>query len=91
MPEKFDAWAADGRDKGMEQRHWNTAKHVPARMPAESDDIVLDLGCGSGYALRALCEVDGIRRAYGLDGSPKMLQNTRSYTDDPRIAYMRGD
>jgi hypothetical protein len=52
--EEFDAWAAEGRDRGMEERHWHTAKHVLARMPVESDDTVLDLGAGSGYALRAL-------------------------------------
>jgi cyclopropane fatty-acyl-phospholipid synthase-like methyltransferase len=49
----FDEWAADGRDKGMEQRHWHTAKHALGRMPIEDGDTVLDLGCGSGYAARA--------------------------------------
>ena len=89
--EEFDTWAAEGRDRGMEERHWHTAKHVLARMPVESDDTVLDLGTGSGYALRALCEAGNIRRAYGLDGAPEMLRNARSYTDDPRVGYVRGD
>jgi ubiquinone/menaquinone biosynthesis C-methylase UbiE len=89
--EEFDTWAAAGRDKGMEERHWHTAKHVLARMPVESDDTVLDLGTGSGYALRALREAGDIDRAYGLDGAPEMLRNARSYTDDPRIGYVRGD
>ena len=57
---EFDAWAAEGRDRGMEERHWHTAKHVLARMPVESDDAVLDLGCGSGYALRALREAGDV-------------------------------
>jgi len=89
--EEFDAWAAEGRDRGMEERHWHTAKHALSRMPVESDDTVLDLGTGSGYALRALREAGGIRRAYGLDGAPEMLRNARSYTDDPEIGYVRGD
>jgi ubiquinone/menaquinone biosynthesis C-methylase UbiE len=89
--EEFDTWAAEGRDKGMEERHWHTAKHVLARMPVEPDDTVLDLGCGSGYTLRALREAGDIDRAYGLDGAPEMLRNARSYTDDPRIGYVRGD
>ena len=89
--EEFDSWAAEGRDRGMEERHWHTAKHVLARMPVESDDTVLDLGTGSGYALRALREAGNIRRAYGLDGAPEMIANARGYTDDPRVSYLVGD
>jgi ubiquinone/menaquinone biosynthesis C-methylase UbiE len=89
--EEFDSWAADGRDKGMEKRHWHTARHVLARMPVEPGETVLDLGTGSGYALRALRETVGIGRGYGLDGAPEMLRNARSYTDDEGIAYVRGD
>jgi ubiquinone/menaquinone biosynthesis C-methylase UbiE len=80
--DEFDAWAEDGRDKGMEDRHWHTAKHVLARMPVEAGDTVLDLGCGSGYAGRALRETKGAGRVYGLDGSPEMARNARSYTLD---------
>jgi SAM-dependent methyltransferase len=88
--EEFDEWAAAGRDRGMETRHWHTAKHALARMPVEPDDTVVDLGTGSGYLLRALRE-RGIGRGYGLDASPEMLGNARSYTDDARIGFLRGD
>ena len=89
--EEFDAWAADGRDRGMEDRHWHTAKHALARMPVEAGDTVLDLGCGSGYAGRAVRDTRNAERVYGLDGSPEMARNARSYTDDPRISYLVGD
>jgi ubiquinone/menaquinone biosynthesis C-methylase UbiE len=89
--EEFDAWAADGRDRGMEDRHWHTAKHALARVPVEPGDVVLDLGCGSGYAGRALRETKGAGRVYGLDGSPEMAQNARSYTEDPDIGFLVGD
>ena len=75
----------------MEERHWHTAKHVLARMPVEPDDTVIDLGTGSGYALRALREAGNVRCGYGPDGAPEMLRNARSYTDDPEIGYVRGD
>jgi SAM-dependent methyltransferase len=88
--EEFDTWAAEGRDRGMERRHWHTAKHVLARMPVESGDTVADLGTGSGYLLRALREA-GVGRGYGLDASPEMLRNARSYTDDDRIGFVCGD
>ncbi|GAB3420737.1 class I SAM-dependent methyltransferase [Haloparvum alkalitolerans] len=88
--EEFDEWAASGKDRGMEERHWHTAKHVLARMPVERGDTVVDLGTGSGYALRALRE-RGIGRGYGLDGAPEMARNARSYTDDPDVGFLVGD
>jgi len=89
--EEFDAWAADGRDKGMEDRHWHTARHALARMPVEAGDVVLDLGCGSGYAGRALKDADDAGRVYGLDGSPEMTRNARAYTADADVGYVVGD
>ena len=88
---EFDEWAAEGRDRGMEQRHWHTAKHALARMPVEAGETVLDLGCGSGYAGRALREAKNAGRVYGLDGAPAMAENARNYTDDPRVGYVVGD
>ena len=89
--EEFDTWAADGRDRGMEDRHWHTAKHALARMPVETGDTVVDLGCGSGYAGRVLRDTREAGRVYGLDGSPEMVRNARSYTDDPQVSYFVGD
>jgi len=89
--EEFDEWARDGRDQGMEERHWHTAKHALARMPVEPGDIVLDLGCGSGYAGRALRETKDAARSYGLDASPEMARNAREYTDDPGSGFLNGD
>jgi ubiquinone/menaquinone biosynthesis C-methylase UbiE len=89
--EEFDAWAADGRDRGMEERHWHTARPILARMPVEAGETVLDLGSGSGYAARALRGTADAGRAYGLDGSAEMVRNARSYTDDPRVGFLQGD
>ena len=89
--EEFDSWAAEGRDKGMEDRHWHTAKHVLARMPVEAGDTVVDLGTGSGYALRALRETADIGRGYGLDGAPEMARNAADYTDDDAVGFLVGD
>ncbi|PSQ28754.1 SAM-dependent methyltransferase [Halobacteriales archaeon QS_9_68_17] len=88
---EFDEWAAAGRDRGMEERHWHTAKHALARMPVEPGDVVLDMGCGSGYAGRALRDNKDAGRVYGLDGSPEMARNASGYTDDERVGYVVGD
>ena len=91
VSEEFDEWAQDGRDEGMEERHWHTAKHALARIPVEAGDTVLDLGCGSGYAGRALRETKNATRSYGIDASPQMARNARSYTDDNRSGFLNGD
>jgi SAM-dependent methyltransferase len=88
--EEFDRWAEEGRDKGMEERHWRTAKQALARMPVEAGDTVLDLGTGSGYALRALAETNDDVRGYGVDASPGMLRNARGYTDTSELGFLRG-
>ena len=88
---EFDEWARDGRDQGMEDRHWHTATHALARMPVETGEVVLDLGCGSGYAGRALCETKGAARSYGLDAAPEMARNAREYTEDLRSGYLNGE
>ena len=88
--EEFDRWAEAGRDKGMEERHWRTAKQALARMPVDDGDTVLDLGTGSGYALRALAETNEGIKGYGVDASPEMLRNARGYTDAPDLGFVRG-
>jgi ubiquinone/menaquinone biosynthesis C-methylase UbiE len=60
-------------------------------MPIEAGDRVLDLGTGSGYIPRAIREATDAGRAYGLDGSPEMTANARSYTDDPQVGFVVGD
>jgi len=89
--EEFDAWAAAGKDEGMARRHWHTAKHALARMPIEDGDRILDLGTGSGYALKALAETTGAGPSVGLDAAPEMLRNARGRTDDDRIAFVGGE
>jgi ubiquinone/menaquinone biosynthesis C-methylase UbiE len=91
VADEFDTWAESGRDRGMAERHWHTAKHILSRMPIETGDTVLDLGTGSGYALRALAETRGIGPGYGFDGSREMLRNAADYTERNLIGFVCGD
>jgi arsenite methyltransferase len=90
VSEEFEAWAEDGRDREMEEHHWHTAKHALARIPVEDGQRVLDLGCGSGYAGRALADTVHAQ-VVGLDGAPEMVSNARSYTDTESVGYLVGN
>jgi trans-aconitate 2-methyltransferase len=60
-----------------------------ARVPAESPDTVVDLGCGAGnLAPMILARWPGTRLA-GVDGSPEMLEKARA--DHPRAAFVQAD
>ena len=91
IQQEFDQWAQAGKDRGMEERHWHTARHALARMPVEAGETVLDLGTGSGYALRALRETRDIGPSVGLDGSLAMAGNASGYTEDPTLGFVGGD
>ena len=91
IQQEFDQWARAGKDRGMEKRHWHTAGPALARMPVEPGETVLDLGTGSGYALRALRETRDIGPSIGLDGSLAMAHNASEYTDDPKLGFVGGD
>jgi len=91
IQQEFDQWARAGKDRGMEKRHWHTAGPALARMPVEPGETVLDLGTGSGYALRALRETRDIGPSIGLDGSLAMAHNASGYTDDPELGFVGGD
>lgn len=89
--DEFDRWATAGEDRAMADRHWRTAKHALARIPVQAGDSVLDLGTGSGYAVRALIGGTDATRGYGVDASTEMLRNARRYTEDTTIEYLAGD
>ena len=75
----------------MEAEHWQTARKVLSRMPVESDEAVLDLGTGSGYAARALSGVAEVGRAVGFDASPEMARTADARSDDPAVEFLVGD
>lgn len=56
--------------------------------PIESNDRILDVGCGTGYATEAL--VERTDEVHGLDQSPSQLGRARKKLSD-RVDWYRGD
>lgn len=85
---EFDRWANNVRE--MEEHHWHTARYALGRIPVEPGNVVLDLGCGSGYAARALRDIAEADLALGLDASHDMVQKARTLTTDAGVNFVQG-
>ena len=69
----FDAWAAKGLDKEMEDEHGDVVRQVLARAAPSAGEQILDLGCGNGWATRLLARAAPGAGAVGVDVSPAMV------------------
>jgi ubiquinone/menaquinone biosynthesis C-methylase UbiE len=69
----FDAWAEDGSHADMEQEHADVVEQVLAAMGVQAGEVVLDLGCGNGWATRRIAKLAPGVQAIGVDCSPRMI------------------
>ena len=67
---------------------------VLARLPLDGDELVLDIGCGTGRLTEKLLERLPRGRVIGIDASPAMLQVAEAYLKprfQSRVHLVRGD
>jgi len=74
---EFNEWARAGRGESMERGHRPTGEQAIARMDVPPDAVVLDLGCGSGWASRLLASRASKGSVIGIDISDKMIELAR--------------
>ena len=58
-------------------------KYLPDLHP---DDVVLDVGCGTGEVTKYLAERSGAK-VTGIDSNPDMIQHAKLYNNDTNINY----
>ena len=71
---EFNQWAAAGRGDSMEQGHAPVGVQAIAQMGLLSDSTVLDLGCGNGWACRAIAQTVTKGEVVGIDVSDEMIR-----------------
>jgi SAM-dependent methyltransferase len=69
---------------------WPTHGLTAQRLELSGDEVVLDVGCGTGSMLRAVLPALTGGRALGVDPVEEMVGIARSQTSDERITYHRG-
>ena len=98
MPPYRDVAAYDER-AGQYERGWRGRLHhtIGDRTAALTTSIggrprrVLDVGCGTGYLLRALASrYPEAEELAGINAAPNMIDTARAQTDDKRLTFTGG-
>ena len=84
--DEFDRWAKSGRAESMERGHRAATEAATEHWSLGSGDIVLDVGCGNGWALRMLLD-KGADRGIGIDVSPGMIERAKTASDPNRTRF----
>lgn len=80
--ELFDSWAQAGRGESMARGHWPMVAQMLTRMELKPGMQCLDVGCGNGYAVRAMAErVAPGGQVTGVDVSPEMIRHAQEDSD----------
>jgi ubiquinone/menaquinone biosynthesis C-methylase UbiE len=98
MPHDRDVQAFDQRAASYESgRHGQLHKEISDRVVelalscAPAPRRVLDVGCGTGYALRRLAaRLPRATEFLGIDPAPTMIEVARSASADNRLNFVRG-
>ena len=71
---EFNDWARAGRGEGMEKGHRPVGEQAIELMGIPANARVLDVGCGSGWAIRLMSKQTPQGRAVGIDISDEMIR-----------------
>ena len=74
---EFNEWARAGKGDSMERGHRPVGEQAIAQMSVPSDAHVLDVGCGSGWAVRLLARQALEGHVVGIDVSDEMVNVAR--------------
>ncbi len=78
---EFNEWARTGRGESMERGHRPAGEQAIGQMQVYEEAMVLDIGCGSGWATRLLAKKAKRGRVVGVDISDEMVRLARESSD----------
>jgi ubiquinone/menaquinone biosynthesis C-methylase UbiE len=79
---EFNEWARAGKGASMERGHRPVGEQAIERMQVPIDAVVLDAGCGSGWAARLMARYAREGRVVGIDVSDEMVRVARQESGD---------
>lgn len=87
VQEEFDQWSDAGRAESMARGHHSMTVQCLKQWSFSKSDVVLDIGCGNGWAVREMC-AQGAGFGIGVDISPKMIHRAQSMSTELEKYYV---
>ena len=88
--ERFDRWAGSYERDRRSRFNAKPQREALAALALQADDRFLDVGCGTGAAVRAAAAV--VARAVGVDLAPKMVARAKELAGElPGAEFVVGD
>ena len=74
----FDRWATAGRSEEMEMGHGVTVSKFLDSLSFDKLFSFLDVGCGNGWVVRKIAQLQKCKKAVGIDKSKNMIKKANS-------------
>jgi ubiquinone/menaquinone biosynthesis C-methylase UbiE len=87
----FDEWAKIGRSELMEKEHSKTVLKFLNSIRFEKPFSFLDVGCGNGWVVRKISQIQNCKKAIGIDKSQNMITKAKSKKKSSKENYLRTD
>ena len=89
VAEYFDDVVTKGIADRIDTAHFDAARAAFARCRLERSHSFLEIGCGTGFAVRWACHVHRSVEGYGVDLSAEMIRRARALsTDVPNARFI---
>ena len=81
----FNSWAKENKDIGMEKNHAQSVQYMLKQIPSSiliNKFSFLDIGCGNGWVVRKVNNLENCIKSTGIDGAENMIKKARDLSPD---------
>jgi len=88
----FHDWALRGKDEGMERGHAQSVAEMVDFISVKSEQrgtnfSAVDVGCGNGWVVRILADIQLCQQAIGIDGAKAMIEKAKSIDSENQYIF----
>ena len=88
----FHDWALRGKDEGMERGHAQSVAEMIDFISVKSEQrgtnfSAVDVGCGNGWVVRILADIQLCQQAIGIDGAKAMIEKAKSIDNENQYIF----
>ena len=87
----FDHWANIGRSEDMEKGHGTTVNKFLNKISFDKKFSFLDIGCGNGWVVRKMSQLNNCTKAIGIDKSKNMITKAKKTKISAQEQYYTTD